>query len=334
MNRTEGKKSDTDGEDVGSSSEIDVSSLNKSVRDVLENLESDHEVYGDETVKKATLKCLKHLQDEKELSHKDLKMNIYLDFLEDPAADLKKEIKRDVKGPPREDIWKMGKAGLDHIEKKTNAVESSIDKRNKIYRWKPSVTEMSSVEEIDPKNKSSEELNDQHFVEIKKQLQNEESSKEEMNRKTSELEEEKSYLIKEKKVERGLKLSLEKMEEGKGFILSSTNPKEIKRKYDLSEDSITYRWLTMIEGEKNFDPSNLPMIGHSMINFLERKSGLIFMEGIEVILKHNSFNKFWGFLNHLMDLVSEEDGILVISLDPRTLNDQQLAQIERRLEIL
>jgi len=150
-----------------------------------------------------------------------------------------------------------------------------------------------------------------------------------------ELEKGKSYLLKEKKPERGFRLSLNRMEEeGNGYVLSSINPVDIKRKYDVRGVSISYHWLTVVEGENNFDPSNLHIIGHDMINFLENRSGMIFMEGVEIILNHNSFDRFWGFLNHVVDVVSEEDGILILSLDPSTLSEQSLAQIERKLELI
>ncbi|MFW6064335.1 MAG: DUF835 domain-containing protein [Candidatus Natronoplasma sp.] len=150
-----------------------------------------------------------------------------------------------------------------------------------------------------------------------------------------ELERGKSFLLKEKKPERGFRLSLRRMEEeGKGYVLSSINPVDVKRKYDVRGDSISYHWLTVVDGESNFDPSNLHIIGHDMINFLEDGGGLIFMEGVEIILNHNSFDRFWGFLNHLVDVVSEEESILVLSLDPSTLSEQSLAQIERKLELI
>jgi len=148
-----------------------------------------------------------------------------------------------------------------------------------------------------------------------------------------ELERGKSYLLKEKKPERGFSLSFKRMEEdGNGYVLSSINPADVKRKYDVREDSISFNWLTVVEGENNFDPSNLHIVGHDMINFLENGSGVIFVEGVEIILNHNSFDRFWGFLNHLVDVVSEEKGVLVLSLDPSTLSEQNLAQIERKLE--
>lgn len=150
-----------------------------------------------------------------------------------------------------------------------------------------------------------------------------------------ELEKGKSYLLKEKKPEKGLRLSLEKMEkEGTGYCLLGSNPKEIKKRFRISEDSISFYWLTRLEGENRFDPSELPLISHNMINFLQQNGGPIFMEGVESILKYNSFSRFLGVLDHLVDVVDVEDGIFILNLDPRTLSEQRLAQIERKLELV
>lgn len=324
-----------DEKDKDPTSEVDISNFNKSVRDVIEDLESEHEVYGDETVKKATLKCLKHLQDKRELSHKELKMSIYLDFLDNPTVDLKRESGRDIKGPPKEDLWKMGKAGLDHLEKNTDLVECTIDKKDKRYKWNAPRAKMTSVEEVNSENKSLNDFNKQHFVETGNQLQRNVNSEEEGKKRNIRVEKGKKLPYQRKKPEKGLELSLKTMEEeGRGYILSSINPEEIKKRYDVSDDSISFHWLTVLEGKNKFNPSDLHFMGHSMIDFLEENNGPIFMEGAEIILKHNSFDRFWGFLNHIVDVVSEENGILVLSLEPRTLSDQQLAQISRKLKLL
>ena len=322
-------------------SDIDTSGLNKAVQDVLEDLEIEHDVYGDETVRKATLKSLKHLQEKRELSHKELKMNIYLDFLDDPAG-LKS--KKDYEELPLEDLWEMGKTGLDHLEKNTDIVESSSDREGSRYRWNPErgkifSAEMNNSEKSDQESDSLSDLHREKVVESGKQFlktvyRDGEEAKGE-RKEISILERGKSYLIKEKKPEKGLELSIKTMEvEGKGYILTSINPEDIKSRYDVSHESISYHWLTVLEGENKFSPSNLHLIGHSMIDFLEEKKGPVFMDGVEIILKHNSFDRFWGFLNHLVDVVSEENGILVLSLDPRTLSDIQSAKIERKLELL
>ena|GEM_PF-2989152 len=314
--------------------EIDISDVNQSVRNLIEDLESEHEVYGDETVQRATLKCLKHLQEKKELSHRDLKMNVYLDFLDESSADLKRDIRDDIKEASCEDLWEMGKAGLDHLEKNTNFVESSLESKNKRYKWNSPKADMSPLDEKNSEEKSLEDANKQRLIESGKNFLRAIYDEKDKN-EISALENGKSYIIKEKRPEKGLELSLKAMEkEENGYILSSINPKEIKREYDTSLDFISYNWLTVLEGKNRFNPSNLHLIGHSMIDFLEEENGPIFMEGIEIILKHNSFDRFWGFLNHLIDVVSEEDGILVLSFDPETLSDRQLAKIERKLEVL
>ena len=308
-------------------SDIDTSGLNKSVRDVLENLEIEHDVYGDETVRKATLKSLKNLQD----------------FLDDPT-ELKGESKKDKREPPLDDLWEIGKTGLDHLEKKTDLIQSSPSKQGSRYRLNPEREQITSADMKNLKKSRSESSSIDDFdrekvVESGKQFlktvyRGGEKGKTE-KKEISILERGKSYIIKEKKPEKGLELSIKTMEdEGKGYILSSINPEEIKRKYDVSHESISYHWLTAVEGENNFDPSDLHLIGHNMIDFLEEKNGPIFMDVVEIILKQNSFNRFWRFLNHLIDVVSEEEGILVLSLDPRTLSDQELAQIERKLTLL
>ncbi|MBS3780977.1 MAG: DUF835 domain-containing protein [Candidatus Thermoplasmatota archaeon] len=334
MIRADGKDTRGGEGDKRTTSEIEVSSLNKSVRDVIEDLESDHEVYGDETVKRATLKCLKHLQDKKELSHKELKMSIYLDFLDNPTLDLEKGMGVDFKGPQKEDLWEMGKTGLDYLEEKTSLVESSIDEKGRRYRWKTDGAETMSLEERDLEDKPLEDLDKQILIESGKQFLNTIYGEKEKEEKPV-LEKGESYLTKDKKPKKSLEFSLKKMEkEGKGYVLSSINPDKINRKYEVNEDSISFNWLTGLEGKNRFKPSNLHLIAHSMINFLEDKNGPIFIGGVEIILKHNSFDRFLGFLNHLVDVVSEENGILVLSLDPRILSDQQLAKIERKFEYL
>lgn len=187
---------------------------------------------------------------------------------------------------------------------------------------------MYNGDEEEEDDESMQDLDRKRLIESGKQLLSTMYDEEE-----EKLEDGMSYLVKEKKPERGLRLSLKRMEEdGKGYCVTKLNPKKIRKKYDVNENSISFYWITKLEGENNFDPSELPLIAHSMIDFLQEESGPIFLEGAETILKYNSFSSFLGFLDHLVDVVDVENGILILSLDPRTLSEQRLAQIERKLE--
>jgi len=182
-------------------------------------------------------------------------------------------------------------------------------------------------------NKKNTRQDKQRLIESGKQLLN--TIYEEEVSDDIELESGECYLFKEQKPEEGLKLSLHRMEEeGNGYVLTRLSPKKIKKRYGASEEIAQLYWLTKLDGDRNFDPVDLPLIAHSIINFVEKSGGLIFIEGVETLLKHNSFDRFLSFLDNLVDVVEVEEGILILSLDPRTISEQRLAQIERKLNII
>jgi len=153
--------------------------------------------------------------------------------------------------------------------------------------------------------------------------------------RTPELESGNSYLLKEKNPEEGFRSCFDKMKEyGAGYCLSRNNPTKIKEMYPVDDVSISFYWLTNLKGKNKFAPDELSLISHSMINFLQEEGGIIFMDGVESILKHNSFSRFLGILDHLVDVVDVEEGVFVMSLDPRTVSERRLAQIEQKFELL
>lgn len=120
----------------GGSSSKSVQGLNQSVLDALENLEGEHEVYDDEKFKKLASQCVRYLQDEREVPKRDLKVSIYLKFLDDPSENTIKEMLKEYDDLTERDLWEMSKSALDHIEKETDAVESLRDGNDHKYIWK------------------------------------------------------------------------------------------------------------------------------------------------------------------------------------------------------
>jgi len=111
-------------------------SLNRAVEDVLKNVEGEKEVYQDETFKKISSLCVKYIQDEKEVHKRDLKMSIYLKFLDDPDGNIIREILKENEHLTERDMWEMSKSVLDLIEENTDVVEITKEKDRHIYRWK------------------------------------------------------------------------------------------------------------------------------------------------------------------------------------------------------
>lgn len=149
------------------------------------------------------------------------------------------------------------------------------------------------------------------------------------------LENGKSYLVKEKLPEKVLSLAIERMrKDGEGYLLTQLKTKKLKRKYHLPEDLISLHRLGDPSEKGNFDPSILVMIAHSVTNFLEEKGGTAMIEGVDTLLKENTFDKFITFLDNLVNIAKAEGGVLIMTLDPETIPEEQLEDIEDRLEVL
>ncbi|MFP4001283.1 MAG: hypothetical protein ACLFSM_08055 [Thermoplasmata archaeon] len=107
-----------------------------SVLDCLENLEGQHEVYEDEKFKKLASHCVRYLQEEREVPKRDLKVSIYLKFLDDPSDKIIRDMLKEYDDLTERDLWEMSKSALDHIERETEMVETRREGRAHKYVWK------------------------------------------------------------------------------------------------------------------------------------------------------------------------------------------------------
>ncbi|MBS3781259.1 MAG: hypothetical protein KGY66_07395 [Candidatus Thermoplasmatota archaeon] len=124
-------------DDMGQKSEDEIiSNLNRSVADALKNLEGKQAVYqDDETVKKITSLCMKYLQDEIEVPRRDLKMSIYLKFLDDPRGNTIRELLKKNENLTEREMWEISKSVLDIIGEKTDILEVTEGEDDHIYIW-------------------------------------------------------------------------------------------------------------------------------------------------------------------------------------------------------
>ncbi|MEF8874049.1 MAG: DUF835 domain-containing protein [Candidatus Thermoplasmatota archaeon] len=143
-----------------------------------------------------------------------------------------------------------------------------------------------------------------------------------------------SYLFKENKPKRSFELSFQCMEErGRGLVISRLNPDKIKGNFGQDENLFDCYWLTTISGKKNLNPVDLEIIADKIITYCEEGGEMVFLEGIECLIRNNSFERFVGFLNNIVDVAEVEDSVLMVTLDPRTISDRELAQIKRKMEV-
>ncbi|MGM0404807.1 MAG: DUF835 domain-containing protein [Thermoplasmatota archaeon] len=143
------------------------------------------------------------------------------------------------------------------------------------------------------------------------------------------------YLFEDENMDRAMSTAVKKMgDEMDGLFVSRIKPDRLKERYDLEEKSVDQYWLTRIPGKRNLEPSHLELLADKITRYLEKNSGVVLLEGIESLIRENSFERIIGFFENLVDVISLEEGILLVVVDPRTLDDQKLALIERNMNVV
>lgn len=123
------------------------------------------------------------------------------------------------------------------------------------------------------------------------------------------------------------------IQEGRSaLIICRTHPDQLRAQYRLTVTP--FIWLAQSPGPDRVDPSNLQMLTHMTLEYLQKGPSLIAVEGLEYLLTNNDGNKVLKFLGQLHDNVIMESSILVLAVDPRALTERQKALLERELEVI
>jgi len=119
-----------------------------------------------------------------------------------------------------------------------------------------------------------------------------------------------------------------------GLCICRSNPNKIKENYDLENASM--HWLTDRESNKEttISPSLENMI-YVAEEFIDRsEEAVLLLDGLEYLISNNAFNPVLRFLRRLIDKVSETESILLISVSPKAINEQELKLLEREMKPL
>ena len=141
------------------------------------------------------------------------------------------------------------------------------------------------------------------------------------------------YLIEEEKLRKSLKLFTETLKKGYiGFCITRTNPKHLPELKDL--ENVKTVWLTDKESTTGETiPPILERIIYEIGDFIRtEEQGCLILDGIEYLESNNSFDAVLRFLRRIIDDVSDSKSILMVTLGPHTLKQQELKILEREME--
>ena len=139
-----------------------------------------------------------------------------------------------------------------------------------------------------------------------------------------------AYYINEKKPRYSRKIFKQILDRGvEGLYISRDNPEGLE--FYGHENADIY-WLTSVKGEKRVDPRELTQLQTVILKFIRsHQKGVVVIEGLETMITNTGFIKVLQFLQRVRDIISENHGILIISIDLDTLNSQDRALIKREI---
>ncbi len=140
-----------------------------------------------------------------------------------------------------------------------------------------------------------------------------------------------TYLIKEKKLDKGMDIFHDFTNAGfSGLIITRTHLEEIR---EMCKTEVPIMWLsTEKKGEMALSPE-FPLIGKAIEDFAVRDS-VVMLDGLGYLIAQNGFGDALGFIQMLSDMFYIRKSVLIISIDPDTLTNQEICLLEKETKEL
>lgn len=118
-----------------------------------------------------------------------------------------------------------------------------------------------------------------------------------------------------------------------GLAVSRQHSDLIRQKYGL--ESTPIYWLATRTGQDVISPTNLGILTHTLVQFIEDSpGGIILLDGIEYLVSNNDFSKVLRTIDQVNDHISQSQAVMIIPVDPRAFDQKELALLERNMEKL
>jgi hypothetical protein len=119
-------------------------------------------------------------------------------------------------------------------------------------------------------------------------------------------------------------------EQGSGLLISRVHPQRLHP--SIPDAGAECVWLSKTPTKRGVSPSNTTMILHEITTFIrEHKRTVVCLDGLEYLLVQNPLDEVVGFVEELQDMVQMDDFIMMIHVDPYSLDDSSLSRLSRNM---
>jgi hypothetical protein len=142
------------------------------------------------------------------------------------------------------------------------------------------------------------------------------------------------YLIMEENPTQSYQLFSNLIDKGiQGLCITRTFPAKVKTSYYF--EGVSLLWLSRSRDESSILPTNLGGLLREVKDFIEEnEKSVVLFDGLEYLTVHNDFQKVLKLVHGLNELTAINNAMLIIPLNPSTLDHEKVALLKRDLRIL
>jgi predicted hydrocarbon binding protein len=141
-----------------------------------------------------------------------------------------------------------------------------------------------------------------------------------------------SYLIKEEIPDQAHDIFVDASRHGVPCLcVTREYPEKLKEKLGLK--GVPFLWLSM-EQEKTYarDPTNIAQLYSDMKTFItENNNCMVLLSGLEYLISQNGFQKILKLIQHVNDRIAVTESVLIASISPLTLPENELKMLEKEM---
>jgi isoleucyl-tRNA synthetase len=145
------------------------------------------------------------------------------------------------------------------------------------------------------------------------------------------LEDGSTYLIEETDPDRSYDLFVQEVGAGRqGLCVTRVYPPKVRERFGI--DDLSILWLSNVGKEDTVRPKDLEKLSLILEQFLARGKAIILVDGVEYLITNNNFLTVLRLLQSARDQVAIQGAILLVSVNPSTLESHQLTLLEREVD--
>ena len=116
-----------------------------------------------------------------------------------------------------------------------------------------------------------------------------------------------------------------------GLAISRVYPNKLREDFNLSTTPVV--WLSYEPEKSAVSPVDLETLNSIVRQFTtNEEETLVLLDGLEYLVLHNSFDTVLKFVQSLIDLVVQSNSQLLVSVDPKSLSEQQYHLLHSELD--